>query len=193
MPELTLGVEESVRDMLAGLGLDPMCEGLKETPRRVAKMLRDFTRGGNLLDELGTTFESPYDGAVAQSPLIVQDRIPFRGLCEHHLLPFFGEAAVGYIPGKRVVGLSKLVRVVQAAGTQQPSIQERITDAIADAIMKGLEAEGVIVVVRAEHTCMAVRGVNSPGVRTLTSALRGVFMADYAARAEFYALTGWSK
>lgn len=189
-------MEELIHAILVELGLDPDQDaGIAETPKRVAKMLRSFTQGGVLRDELGTVFRSPYTASASHKmpPMVVQDKIPFRGLCEHHLLPFYGEAALGYIPTDKIVGLSKLVRLVQAAGVQRPSIQERITNDIADTLHGGLNAAGAIVVVKAEHMCMAVRGVNAPGVRTMTSALRGLFEEDTAARAEFYSLVAWSK
>jgi len=184
-------LEAHVQALMEGLGLDMTQASLKETPKRVVRMLREFTQGGVLGEDLLTTFEAPTDHETF--PLVVQDRIPFRGLCEHHLLPFFGEAAVGYIPQGRVVGLSKITRLVQMAGVRRPSIQERITGELADEIFERLHPLGVIVVIRAEHTCMAVRGINAPGVRTMTSALRGVFDEDAAARAEFFSIVGWGR
>ncbi len=182
-------VQYGIGLVLAGLGLNVEEEGLADTPSRVAKFYREYLQGVNLIDVLGTSFERP-EGEPRT--MVCQDRIPFRALCEHHLLPFFGEAAVGYIPNNRVVGLSKLSRLVDAAGTRRPSIQERISEEIVDALMNGLDASGAIVVIKAEHMCMAVRGVNKPGVVTTTSAIRGVFVDDAVARQEFLALVRWT-
>ena len=121
--------------------------------------------------------------------MIAQSNIPFRMLCEHHLVPAIGRAAIGYIPNKRVVGLSKLTRLVQAVGTERPSLQEYICDKVADLLFEHIDPKGVIVAIKAEHGCMACRGVNSPGVMTMTSSVKGVFRDVPAARDEFFQLT----
>jgi GTP cyclohydrolase I len=161
--------------------------GMEETPARWMRFFEEFNQPVDL-QEMMKAFD--HESGSDVGAMVVQSGIPFRGLCEHHLLPFYGTCDLGYIPGSRVVGLSKLTRVVQAAGTSRPSIQERITNQIADAIHKGISALGVIVVTRAEHTCMSVRGVNSPGVKTIVSALRGNFVHVPAARQEFLSLVG---
>jgi GTP cyclohydrolase I len=121
--------------------------------------------------------------------LVIQTKIPVRGLCEHHFLPFFGYATIGYVPMGKVIGLSKLTRIVQGLGMRKPTIQERLTAEIADALWIGLQPNGAIVVISAEHTCMTVRGAQAPGVQTVTSALRGIFDADAQLRSEFFDLT----
>ncbi len=183
-------VEEGMRKVLLGMGLDvDHEEGLMKTPNRVMRFYSEYMNSINLIEVLGTTFERP---RAEPHTMVCQEKIPFRGLCEHHLLPFFGEVAIGYIPSERVVGLSKLSRLVDAAGIRRPSIQERINEEIVDALMEGLNAEGAIAVIRAEHTCMTVRGINKPGVITTTSAIRGIFEEDLGARQEFLSLVRWS-
>lgn len=161
--------------------------GMTDTPERWARFFAEFNRPCNLV---GLVRGFDHEGGSDVGAMVVQSGIPFRGLCEHHLLPFYGTCDLGYIPSLRVIGLSKLTRLVQAAGTRRPSIQERITNEIADALKEGINPLGVIVVTRAEHTCMSVRGVNAPGVRTIVSALRGNFVHVPAARAEFIGLIG---
>jgi GTP cyclohydrolase I len=168
----------------SGLACKP---GLEETPERWARFFAEFNVPCDLL-ELMKAFDHVEGSDVGA--MVVQSGIPFRGLCEHHLLPFHGTCDLGYIPGSRVVGLSKLTRLVQAAGTRRPSIQERITNEIADTIRDGISPLGVIVVTRAEHTCMSIRGINAPGVITTVSALRGNYVHVPAARQEFMSLTG---
>jgi GTP cyclohydrolase I len=171
----------AVTDLLVALGQDPHRDGLEDTPRRVALAYQE------LLTPVPfslTTFpnEEGYD------ELVVARGIPFHSLCEHHLLPFSGVAHVGYLPGDRVAGLSKLARVVEscARGLQ---LQERLTAQVADRLEAGLEPWGVGVVLEAEHSCMSLRGVAKPGSTTVTSALRGLVRSDPRTRAEFLALT----
>lgn len=173
-------VEYGVTNILAGLGQDVTREGLKATPARVAKMLRELCHQEPF--EF-TTFES--EGVDS---MIVQSNIPMHSLCEHHMLPFMGTATVAYIPNKgRIVGLSKLARTVKfcSAGLQN---QERITRAVADMLVKNLDPAGVGVVIRARHLCMELRGVEAANVYTTTSDLRGVILSDASARAEFLSL-----
>lgn len=172
-------------EIIRALGLPVNSEGLSDTPKRVAKFLMEFNQKPNYDEILGSVFEHVGPDSNATRAMVAQTEIPFRGLCEHHFLPFFGKAHIGYIPKDRVVGLSKLTRLVQAVGTARPSIQETITNEIADILTSRLDPLGVMVVVSAEHTCMAVRGINAPGVVTTTSAVRGVFMQVPAARQEF--------
>ncbi len=163
-----------VRALLQSLGQDPDREGLQETPARVAKFLQGFCHPDGFAF---TTFDAESD------EMIVQAGIPFASLCEHHMLPFVGTAAVAYIPGKRMAGLSKLARAVQhcAAGLQN---QERVTKATGDLLEKALEPVGVGVILRARHLCMEMRGVKAAGTWTVTSNLRGAFL-EPAPRAEF--------
>jgi GTP cyclohydrolase I len=174
--------------ILTAIGEDPEREGLKDTPARVARMyLNELSTGVScdLGDVLNATFDEPHDQLV-----IVKD-IPFHSLCEHHMVPFTGRAHIGYIPDGRVVGLSKLARVVECA-SRALTIQERLTNDIADAIENTLKPQGVIVVLKdVEHMCMTMRGVRKAGSVTTTSAIRGVFFDPIkgpAAREEFFQL-----
>ena len=162
--------EAAVREFLHAIGEDPDREGLLDTPGRVARAAVEMYAGLRQCsaDVLSTTFEIEHDELV-----IVRD-IPLYSVCEHHLLPFHGEAHIGYIPAVdgRVTGLSKLARLVDVFA-RRPQVQERITTQIADSLVSNLGAQGVIVVIEAEHLCMSMRGVRKPGSRTITSAVRG--------------------
>ena len=177
----------------AGLSSDTfpgMEEHLLETPSRVAKFWTEFIHPDiNLPGILKSGFgdSSPHSETGA---MVVQQDIPFRGLCAHHLLPFVGMAAIGYLPRRRVVGLSKLARLVDAAGTMMPSTQEAITNLIADTIDKTLDCSGVIVLTSANHMCMAARGVATPHTVTKVSAIRGLFIHGPSARNEFFQILG---
>lgn len=176
-------IERAVRELLEAIGQDPSRNGLLETPARVARMYEEIT-GGSLreaIEVLGTQFEEDH-----QEMVIIRD-VPFYSMCEHHLLPFFGTAHLGYLPRGRVVGISKLARAVDVLA-RQPQVQERLTSQVADALMAALDPEGVAVVIRAEHLCMAMRGVRKPGSSVVTSATRGEFRAAIATRAEFLSL-----
>jgi len=182
-------IEEAVRMILEAVGEDPNREGLLDTPARVARMYAEIFSGLNEdpKQHFSVIFSEDHEELV-----LVKD-IPFFSVCEHHLVPFFGKAHVGYIPrGGRVTGLSKLARAVETV-SRRPQLQERITSTIADAIMEKLEPHGVIVVVEAEHMCMTMRGVRKPGAKTITSAVRGVFAEDPASRAEALSLINGSK
>ncbi|SMO42393.1 GTP cyclohydrolase I FolE [Melghirimyces algeriensis] len=179
-------IQEAVRMILQAVGEDPDREGLKDTPARVARMYEEVFSGmyEDPEEYFSTMFSEDHEELV-----LVKD-IPFFSMCEHHLVPFFGKAHVGYIPKSgRVTGLSKLARAVEAV-SRRPQLQERITYTVADSIEKTLEPHGVIVVVEAEHMCMTMRGVKKPGSKTVTSAVRGVFENDPAARAEAFSLIG---
>ena len=176
--------EAAVRELLIAIGEDPDREGLQETPARVARSYSELFAGlrQDPAEVLATTFPIDHEELI-----IVRD-IPLYSTCEHHLLPFHGIAHVGYIPGTdgRVTGLSKLARLVEVFA-RRPQVQERITTQIADALVDHLNAQGVIVVVEAEHLCMTMRGVRKPGARTITSAVRGQ-LRDAATRAEAMSL-----
>jgi GTP cyclohydrolase I len=174
-------IEEHMENVLQAMGLDLEEEGLNNTPQRVAKFLMEFRNAHDYDNILSGAFE-----ANGHHSLVAQRGIPFRMLCEHHLAPALGKAAVGYIPGERVIGLSKITRLVQAVGTERPSLQEYIGDKIAELLYTKLRAQGVIVVIKAEHSCMAARGVNSPGVLTITSSIKGLFRDVPALREEFF-------
>lgn len=176
-------IQNAVRTILTAVGEDPDRPGLKHTPRRVAKMYTEMFAGLHTdpARHLETTFPETYDEMV-----LVRD-IPFTSMCEHHLLPFSGEAHVAYIPDGKVTGLSKLARVVEEVA-RRPQVQERMTVQIADLIEDHLQTTGVAVVVSAEHSCMSIRGIKKPGSRTVTSALRGIFKTNQPTRAEFMSL-----
>src|SRR3954465_4352667 len=178
-PDLALA-EEGARLLLLGLGADLEDESLRETPRRVAAALTELLTP---VEFEATTF--PNEG---YDELVVARSIPFHSLCEHHLLPFQGVAHVAYLPGERIVGLSKLARVVEHFA-RRLQVQERMTVQVADWLERELSPRGVGVVLDAEHFCMTIRGVQKPGARTTTSALRGRVREDERTRAEFLALT----
>ena len=174
-------LERAIGDVLLALGADVGADGLRETPRRVAQAYAELLTPPAFR---ATTF--PNDDGYEE--LIVARAIPFHSLCMHHLLPFRGLAHVGYLPGERIVGLSKLARVVERFA-RDLQIQERLTVQIADWLQDELEPAGVGVVLEAEHMCMSLRGVQQPGARTVTSALRGAIRDDTHTRQEFLALT----
>lgn len=186
--ETTIGL--AMETIITAMGLDLADPEIAETPIRVAKFFLEFRQEYDLDDILGGGFSHPKD---AEGAMIVQKDIPFRSMCLHHFAPFFGKAAIGYIPRKKMVGLSKLTRLVQAIGTTAPSTQEVITNKIARALSDNLDCMGVIVVTDAEHTCMTTRGVNSPGVITSVSSIKGVFRDVPAAREEFFNIIGRSR
>jgi GTP cyclohydrolase I len=177
--------ESAVRELLIAIGEDPDREGLKRTPERVARAYAEMFAGMFVEPDsvLETTFDENHDELV-----LVKD-IPLYSICEHHLVPWHGSAAIGYIPGDdgRITGLSKLARVVDLY-SKRPQVQERLTSQVADAVMRRLEPRGVVVVVEAEHLCMAMRGVRKPGSTTVTSAVRGIFKSDPRSRSEALSL-----
>lgn len=177
-------VEGAVKVLLKALGENPDREGLKETPNRVARMYGEIFAGYNQTPE--DILRKDFDSEGHQDMVLVKD-IPFYSHCEHHMVPFYGVAHIAYIPKERVVGISKLARLVECFA-RRLQIQERMTSQIADAIEEVLEPEGIAVVVTAEHMCMTMRGVQKPGAKTTTSAMRGVFSEEASARAEFLSL-----
>ena len=176
-------IERAVREILAAVGEDPDREGLLETPSRVARMYAEMFSGlrAEPAKHLQKVFLEEYDEMV-----LVRD-IPFNSVCEHHLLPFIGMAHVGYLPRGRVVGLSKLARIVDEI-SRRPQVQERMTHQVADLMDSELQPKGVIVVLEAEHSCMTIRGVKKPGALTITSAVRGLFKTNQSSRAEAMSL-----
>ena len=179
------GIKAAVTSIIRAIGDDPAREGLVGTPGRVAEMYAELFMGldMNPQEELTVGFEEGHREMV-----ILRD-IPFHSMCEHHLLPFYGLVHVGYIPNKtgRVVGASKLARVVEIFA-KRLQIQERMTTQIADAIVNGLNPDGVGVIVQAEHLCMIMRGIKKPGSAIVTSALRGTFRHRAETRSEFFSL-----
>jgi GTP cyclohydrolase I len=176
-------IQRAVRMMLEAIGEDPDREGLRETPARVARMYEEiYGRGDHDPKKaLSRTFNEHHHEVV-----LVKD-IPFFSMCEHHLMPFFGKAHVAYIPNGRVVGISKLARVVEAFA-RRPQVQERLTSQIADIVEEELKPGGVAVVTEAVHTCMTLRGVKKPGSSVVTSAMRGAFRDKATSRSEIMAL-----
>jgi GTP cyclohydrolase IA len=174
-------IEAAMRRVLEAIGEDPDRDGLQRTPFRVAKMYEELFSGLHRDPEevLNVVFESDHDEMI-----MVRD-IPMYSVCEHHLLPFIGQAHVAYIPNQQgcITGLSKLARVVDLLA-HRPQVQERLTTQIADCIEKVLRPRGVLVVIEAEHLCMTMRGINKPGSRTITSAVRGIFRDNEPTRAE---------
>jgi GTP cyclohydrolase IA len=178
-------IEASVRLYLEGIGEDPGRPGLVDTPRRVADMCEEIYFGLSA-DPRELLVTMP--GDKHQEMVLVKD-IAFHSICEHHLLPFVGNAHVAYIPGKagRIAGLSKMARAVRTVAAR-PQLQERITSTIADAMMEALDPVGVLVLIEAEHLCMSMRGVRTSGAKTVTSAVRGIVESHAATRAEVFAL-----
>lgn len=176
-------IERAVREILIAVGEDPDREGLLETPARVARMYAEMFTGlrQDPREHLRKAFTEKYDEIV-----LVRD-IAFNSVCEHHLLPFMGHAHIGYLPNGRVLGLSKLARVVEVV-SHRPQVQERMTEQIADLLEKDLGAKGVAVVVEASHTCMTIRGVRKPASVCVTSAMKGLFRSNVSSRAEVLSL-----
>jgi GTP cyclohydrolase I len=176
-------IEHAVREILAAVGEDPDREGLLETPARVARMYVEMFAG--LREDpsvhLKRVFTEKYD------ELVLVREIVFSSMCEHHLLPFTGRAHIGYLPDGKVVGLSKLARVVESVA-RRPQVQERMTEHIADLVEEHLSARGVAVVIESSHSCMTIRGVKNPSSSCITSAMRGVFRTNQASRAEIMSL-----
>jgi len=180
-PKATDPIPGLVEDMLAALGEDPARQGLKSTPARMSRALRELTDGYGVAPEdviAGAVFDQDYDEMV-----VVKD-IPFYSLCEHHLLPFFGHFHVGYLPKGRVVGLSKIPRLV-GVFAHRLQLQERMTKEVAEALAGAVAPKGVGVVVEARHLCMEMRGVQKPGGQLITSYMLGTFRRDPRTRAEF--------
>ncbi len=173
----------AVTEIFGAIGEDGERDGLRDTPRRISEMYEEIFGGLALdpLEYLKVGFEVEHD------EMVLLRNIPFYSMCEHHFLPFHGEAHVGYVPDGRVVGISKLARVVDAYA-RRPQIQEQLTTQIADAIMDVLHPDGVAVVIEAEHLCMTMRGVKKPGSRMMTSAMRGTFRQSPVTRSEFLSL-----
>jgi len=183
-------IKKALTTIIKAIGEDPAREGLVGTPGRVAEMYEELFSGlgQDPCEELTVGFEEGH------REMIVLKDIPFYSMCEHHLLPFFGVAHVGYIPNDsgRVVGASKIARVVEIIA-RRPQLQERMTTQIADAMVEGIKPDGVGVVIEAEHLCMTMRGIKKPGSTILTSAVRGIFRSRSKTRAEFFSLIEHNK
>ncbi len=185
MREMDLAkIEKAVTMILEAVGEDPTREGLLDTPKRVAKMYQEIFQG--LGQDPREYFQTFFD--EEHEELVMVKDIPFYSICEHHLVPFYGKAHIAYIPKNgKIAGLSKLARAVEAV-SKRPQLQERITTTIANVMMEELEPRGVMVVIEAEHMCMSIRGVNKPGAKTVTSAVRGIFAKDARSRQEVLSL-----
>ncbi|MEM7385995.1 MAG: GTP cyclohydrolase I FolE [Verrucomicrobiota bacterium] len=174
-------IEKAVREILIAIGEDPDRDGLLDTPSRVARMMAETCSGlhEDPTDHLKKTFDVDHDEII-----IVKD-IPIYSLCEHHLLPFFGQAHIGYLPkeGGPIIGLSKLARLAEGYA-RRPQVQERLTCQIAEGIVDALNPKGVIVIIESEHLCMSMRGIRKPGSKTITSAVRGIFKTNSKSRNE---------
>jgi len=182
-------IADAMQSVLTNLGHDLEDDNFQDTPTRFAKFMLEFSNPltpTRIEEILGATFPAKpgFHSVVAQS------NIPFRALCAHHLAPMLGRAAIGYIPNEKVVGLSKMTRLVEAVGTETPGIQEGFCERVADLMMDYLKPAGVIVVMKAEHGCMACRGVAQSGIQTTTSTVRGIFRDNAVVRNEFLTLIG---
>jgi GTP cyclohydrolase IA len=176
-------IEQAIASIIEAIGEDPGREGLVDTPKRVARMYAELLSGleQDPVALLQVGFEEGHE------EMVVMKDIPFYSLCEHHFLPFHGKVHVGYVPSGRIVGVSKLARVVDSLA-RRPQLQERLTTEIADTLVTGLEPQGVAVVIEAEHLCMTMRGIRKPGSKVVTSATRGIFRRKAATRAEFFSI-----
>jgi len=172
-------IARAVREILAAVGEDPNREGLRDTPARVARMYSELFSGlhDDPRQHLQKFFTEKYDEIV-----LVRD-ISFNSMCEHHMLPFMGQAHIAYVPDGRVIGLSKLARVVEVVA-RRPQVQERMTETIANLLTEELQAKGVAVVIEATHTCMTIRGIRKPGSLCVTSAMKGIFRSNLSSRSE---------
>ncbi len=176
-------IEAAVREVLLAVGEDPEREGLLETPARVARMYAEVFAGlhADPREYLRKTFTQKYD------EMVIERDIRFASMCEHHLLPFVGRAHVAYLPKGKIVGLSKLARVVETL-SRRPQVQERMTEELADLLMAELSPRGVGIVLEASHTCMTIRGIRKPDALCITSSMRGAFRDNPATRSELMAL-----
>jgi len=176
-------IERAVREILLAIGEDPDREGLRRTPTRVARMYVELFAG--LHEDPERHLEATFD--ENHHEMVVLRNIPFNSMCEHHLMPFEGKAHIAYIPGGKVLGLSKLARIVDVF-SRRPQVQERLTSQVADLLARRLNVKGCAVVIEAVHTCMTCRGVKKPGSVMVTSALRGLMQKSQGTRAEALSL-----
>ena len=177
-------IEKAVREIIEAIGLDPLHEGLMETPERVARFYSEVFQGVH--QDPGDVIDA-FFGDEHYEEIVMVREIPFYSMCEHHFVPFHGQAHVAYMPNGRVTGLSKLARLVEGYA-RRPQMQERLTAQIADCLSDRLQPSGVLVVIEAEHLCMSMRGVKKPGAKTVTSAVRGLMESNPATRSEAMSL-----
>jgi len=176
-------IRRAVREILEAIGEDPDREGLLETPARVARMYAEMFSG--LHEDPRVYLRKFFTEKIDE--VVLLKTISFNSMCEHHMLPFMGDAHIGYLPAGKVIGLSKLARVVEAVA-RRPQVQERMTETIADLLVEELKPKGVAVVIEATHSCMTIRGVRKPGSVCVTSAMRGIFRSHVSSRAEIMTL-----
>ncbi|MGQ0558481.1 MAG: GTP cyclohydrolase I FolE [Sphingosinicella sp.] len=181
-------VEEAVRVLIRWAGDDPDREGLAETPRRVARAWREYARG--YAEDPSRHLSRTFEEVGGYDEIVLLKDIPFQSHCEHHLAPIIGKASIAYLPADRVVGISKLARVLHGFA-RRLQVQERLTAQVADTICEHLQPKGVAVVIEATHACMTARGVSTPGVMMTTSRMMGVFRDDERSRREVLALMGY--
>ena len=181
-------IKIAVRQILANVGEDPDRDGLKQTPNRVARMYSELLQGYH--QDVKTVINGAmFDVEYGEDEMVVVGDIPYNSMCEHHMLPFVGKVHVGYIPGDKVVGLSKIPRIVDMFA-RRLQVQERLTNEIADALEQAINPKGVRVVVEGQHSCASLRGVRKHGINMTTTARRGEFRTDLKTRDEFYRLIG---
>jgi GTP cyclohydrolase I len=181
-------VAEAVRTIIRWAGDDPEREGLLDTPARVARAWREYARG--YAEDPAVHLQRTFEEVGGYDEIILLKDIPFQSHCEHHLAPIIGKAAIAYLPGDKVVGISKLARVLHGFA-RRLQVQERLTAQVADCIWEILEPKGVAVIIEASHACMSARGVNTPGVMMTTSRMMGIFRSDERSRREVLALMGY--
>jgi len=181
-------VQEAVRTLIRWAGDDPAREGLLDTPRRVARAWREYARG--YAEDPAAHLNRTFEEVGGYDEIVLLKDIPFQSHCEHHLAPIIGKASIAYLPGDRVVGISKLARVLHGFA-RRLQVQERLTAQVADCIWDRLQPQGVAVVIEATHACMTARGVSTPGVMMTTSRMMGVFREDERSRREVLALMGY--
>jgi GTP cyclohydrolase I len=181
-------VAEAVRTLIRWAGDDPGREGLIDTPQRVARAWKEYARGYE--EDPAVHLHRTFEEVGGYDEIVLLKDIPFQSHCEHHLAPIIGKAAIAYLPGDKVVGISKLARVLQGFA-RRLQVQERLTAQVADCIWDHLEPKGVAVVIEASHACMSARGVNTPGVMMTTSRMMGIFREDERSRKEVLALMGY--
>lgn len=177
-------IEKAVREIIEAIGEDPLREGLTETPERVARFYAEVFQGVH--QDPGDVVDA-FFGDEHYEEIVMVREIPFYSMCEHHFVPFHGQAHVAYMPKGRVTGLSKLARLVEGYA-RRPQMQERLTAQVADCLQERLDPHGVLVVIEAEHLCMSMRGVKKPGAKTVTSAVRGLMQTNPATRSEAMSL-----
>jgi len=186
--EVPADVAEAVRTLIRWAGDDPEREGLLDTPRRVARAWKEYARG--YAEDPAAHLSRTFEEVGGYDEIVLLKDIPFQSHCEHHLAPIIGKAAIAYLPGNRVVGISKLARVLHGF-SRRLQVQERLTAQVADAIWKHLQPKGVAVVIEASHACMTARGVSTPGVMMTTSRMMGTFREDERSRRDVLAMRGY--